>query len=68
MSLPLLIAAAIPVAILALVIRTWWNRRFLLKNVPSPVSVARICIWRMRAVALTQPTHNLGQLLVDLGP
>ncbi|PVF95589.1 cytochrome P450 [Serendipita vermifera] len=42
MSLPLLIAAAIPVAILALVIRTWWNRRFLLKNVPSPAGASLI--------------------------
>jgi hypothetical protein len=38
MSIPLLIAAAIPLAIIAIVVRTWWERRFVLKNVAAPVS------------------------------
>ncbi|CAG7846127.1 SubName: Full=Related to cytochrome P450 {ECO:0000313/EMBL:CCA66807.1} [Serendipita indica DSM 11827] len=42
MSLPLLIAAAIPVAIIALVIKTWWDRRFLLKNVAAPANASLI--------------------------
>jgi hypothetical protein len=40
MSWPLLFAGAIPLAIAAFIIRTWWERRFILKNVPSPVSVS----------------------------
>lgn len=42
MSWPLLIAGAIPLAIAAFIIRTWWERRFVLKNVPSPVRTIRV--------------------------
>ncbi|KAG8861654.1 hypothetical protein FRC20_011448 [Serendipita sp. 405] len=42
MSLPLLIAAAIPLCIVGLVIKTWWDRRFLLRNVPAPANPSLI--------------------------
>ncbi|KIM28766.1 hypothetical protein M408DRAFT_329219 [Serendipita vermifera MAFF 305830] len=42
MSWPLLIAGAIPLAIAVFVVSTWWERRFNLKNVPSPANASLI--------------------------
>ena len=37
MSLPLYAAAAVPIAIILILISIWWDRRWRLRNVPSPV-------------------------------
>ena len=43
MSLPLYTAAAVPIAIILVLISIWWDRRWRLRNVPYPVCPGGPC-------------------------
>jgi hypothetical protein len=59
MSWPLLFAGAIPLAIAAFIIRTWWERRFILKNVPSPVSAVYVLLRPVNLTTTSQANSSL---------
>ena len=62
MSLPLNIAAALPITFILFLIHVWWDRHWKLQNLPTPVCF--LLIWPLFSRFRTRPRSQAGASLI----